>query len=136
MANIYASAILNISTDASGDACQGIFASSSREGQPLVRLPTHSGISGIAAEICVGIYPNKLPNPEEHSLLQKWAWVLQETTLSKRRLRYSERQLFWSCSTVYHGCCENKLHLTKQLDGFSDTTKSIYNIQQRSLMLA
>jgi hypothetical protein len=35
------------------------------------------------------------------SLLQKRAWVLQETLLSRRTVHFSSKQIYWECRSIF-----------------------------------
>jgi hypothetical protein len=104
MSRIYANAVLNISADASRNSYQGIFKSANEKRPHQLLLPAYSARHGIRSDLFAEVAEH--PDPDE-SLLQKRAWVLQETLLSRRRLRYTQWKLFWSCNTVYSACHES-----------------------------
>ena len=98
MNTIYSSAVLNISADAAANSSEGIFESSKektdrrgpRHTKPsLVQIPIHSPKTGLKSTLYIchhKIFADEQP-------LQKRGWVLAETVLSHRRLRYTSSGL-------------------------------------------
>ncbi|KAF8855139.1 HET-domain-containing protein [Acephala macrosclerotiorum] len=126
MASIFENAVLNISADASGGDDQGIFRSAGK-GRPkpdhLVipyTIPAKHLDKRRAATIlwqrlqqgelniiekgriigqlfATPVAPGQLLKSHEH-VLQQRGWVLQESVLSQRKLRYVQGGLHWSCA--------------------------------------
>ncbi|KUJ11494.1 HET-domain-containing protein [Mollisia scopiformis] len=101
MYQIYAEAFMNIAASSARNPEDGIFASGNRRrdlASPIFSLATYSAkhdISGI-----VRIRPS-MPSYPFTSLddepLNKRAWVLQESTLSPRRIDFGSSELHWYC---------------------------------------
>ena len=109
MGGIYKHGVLNISADAASDAFQGIFRSCDRDRltkDVVLRLPCHSPRHRVEGTLYVTQCDhthreNGRGNTNEallgENVIQSRSWVLQESVLSPRRLRYSARQMAWAC---------------------------------------
>jgi hypothetical protein len=91
---MYRSAILNISADAFTDSRQGIFKSANEGQAKLLHL------SEIALNYGSLYAHFDVSKNLGYTLLQSRTWVLQESVLSPRRLRYINDQVYWSCGTT------------------------------------
>lgn len=55
------------------------------------------------------------------------AWTLQESLLSRRLLIYSQRQLYWTCSTAFAECGGSKRSMIKRMNfGYPSLVEEIY----------
>jgi hypothetical protein len=99
MAEVYFNAVLNISADASPSSDRGILATSNILRPKLHQFPVRSPEHDIHTYIYA--YVNEVePELDRQSLLQQQAWGCQEAALSRRRLRYTCRGMFWQCCTT------------------------------------
>ncbi|KAF4625917.1 hypothetical protein G7Y89_g12246 [Cudoniella acicularis] len=97
MAGIYQNALLTISAEASDGAHKGIFRSikRSRVKSDSFTLPCYSTCRQLRGNLRVDLR-NRVPSSEAMPL-QTRAWVLQERSLSLRKLQYQATGLVWTC---------------------------------------
>jgi hypothetical protein len=104
MHKIYSRASINISATAAQSSQDGIFSSADKDrchAQSLIELPSYSNGSNVVGSLSIraqtGVYPMVWLKDQP---LHRRAWVLQESTLSPRRIDFSSEQIYWSCRTT------------------------------------
>lgn len=101
MGHIYKNSALTIAAEVSPDSQAGIFDSSNMErewavvDQIMVQISCHSSKRGLKGNLICGRgigEANMCRGP-----LSERAWILQETILSPRVLRFANEQIWWQC---------------------------------------
>ena len=101
MHEIYSRASINIAATAGRSSRDGIFRSADKDRchtKPLVKISSFSSSLKIEGSLAIRMQTGHYPMVwVVNQPLHKRAWVLQESTLSPRRIDFSSEQIYWSC---------------------------------------
>ena len=142
MNTIYANAVLNISADAAADSSEGIFASSNLKQDrkmsmippprpDYTHIPVHSPKTGLKSTLHASFW--HYDGFSDDDPLKRRGWVLAETVLSHRRLRYTPSGLAWSCARVPSYCEESRPHEIHDITEQDQYITSVYQIPHERL---
>lgn len=96
MGSVYNGGVINIVADAAEDGDQGFLSKRSLSSFPY-------SLPGEKSRGTLFMKPSKRERWIEYSgNLRRWAWVLQEYTLSACSIRYNMNGLVWECRCGYH----------------------------------
>lgn len=133
MSRVYAKAVLNIAAEASKNPHQGIFNTSNKNRKSYIQLPAYIEHKKMAVNLYISPSYGSSPPGLGRSVLQERAWVLQENTLSPRKLRYGNGMMWWHCKErTVPECSQNGSWSTSTFDGHWPTT-SIHTVPQEPL---
>ncbi|TVY33837.1 hypothetical protein LSUB1_G007428 [Lachnellula subtilissima] len=123
MSRVYAKGILNIAAEASKNPHQGIFNTSNENRNSYIQLPAYIEHKKMTINLYVSPSYGKSPPGLGRSVLQERAWVLQENTLSRRKLRYGKGMMWWQCKEcTIPECSQSDFWSTSTFEGHWPTT--------------
>ena len=125
MHEIYSKAAVNISASSTRDAKEGIFSCSDEKRQKpaLITLPCYSLSQRLTGLVSIRVRPKYYLYDQP---LHSWAWVLQESILSPRRLDYASEQIHWTCRTSTFS--EGLPHLDDEIDHLVTGGRNLFRI--------